>query len=209
MSIEMKITGANPAEIAAHITGLYGMLHIGKAMAAAPVVAEPVQMADAPVAEVKAEGDSGLTPVHQPVEQPVEPPKRGRPKKTAEPAPTIEAKAEPQPEPEKQIDIEEAIAEVKPEPAKPVDEAMIRSAVIKLGNAGKVKAAPEVQEAMRKAVGAAFVELDDAGKSRGLPALPEHKVSMVPAARYAEFLALLERRTAEIDALPAGGWKGV
>lgn len=206
MSIEMKITGANPAEIAAHITGLYGLFALPKAVAAAAVATDNTgpEIAPAPQETVTVATTAA----------PAEPPKpRGRPKKTAEPAPTIEGKAEtpaPAPQPEKQIDLEKAIAEVekKPEPPKEVDEATVRAAIINLANVGKAKAAPDIQEVPRKIVGGAYQALDDAGVARGLPKLAEFKLAAVPAERRAEFLALIEAKTAELNALADGAWKG-
>lgn len=227
MSIEMKITGANPAEIAAAITGLYGMLHIGKLVQPpAPHILDRGEPAPAVNAEAT-QNPAPETTTNAPAEPVAEAPKRGRPKKNAEPVPTIEgqiairdgdttsstaaeARKNLQPEPEKQIDIEEAIAappEPKPEP-RVVDDKMLRNAIINLGNLGKVKAAPDVQEAMRKAVGAAYQEFDAAGVARGEKALPELKLSHIPAERYEEFLAIIERRTATMEALADGTWTG-
>lgn len=196
MSIEMKITGANPAEIAAHITGLYGMLHIGKMMTAA--------MADAPTAAAKPDILEEVARVEKAVDQLAAeaPKKRGRPAK--EPAPVVEAKVE---QPEAQIDLEEAIA-ATPEPPKEVDEPTVRTAIIELANQAKKKAAPNIEDITRKAVGAAYQEFDDAGVARGLPKIAEFKLMHVTPDRRAEFLGIIERRTAAIVALADGTWTG-
>lgn len=225
MQIEMKISGGNPAEIAAAITGLYGMLHIGKMMTAAvadtPAAAAPVETTQNPAPE---------TTTNAPAEPVAEAPKRGRPKKNAEPAaeaavdlpiggpPGTGVGASTAAEArknlvaaEKQIDLEEAIAKVE---AKPADEATVRAAIIKLANTAKQKAAPGVTDIPKKAVGAAYQAFEAAGVARGeqpFPVnngVPEFKLVNVAASRLGEFLELIEARIAGIEALADGTWTG-
>lgn len=205
MSIEMKITGANPAEIAQQITAMYGLFALPKAYTGPALTAAEVG-GPGPIIPAGPQNAAPETTTNVTAEPVAESPKpRGRPKKNPDPAPTIEIKANEAPEPEKQVDIEEAIAEVE---AKEVDEATVRAAIIKLANVGKAKAAPDIQEVPRKIVGGAYQALDDAGVARGLPKLAEFKLAAVPADRRAEFLALIEAKTAELNALADGAWKG-
>lgn len=203
MSIEMKITGANPGEIAQQITAFYGLFALPKAYASVETItadnAGP-EMAPAPQ-ETATVATSAV---------PAEPPKpRGRPKKAAEPAPEPKAEA-PAPEPEKQIDIEEAIAvvEKQPEPPKEIDEETLRKAILALGNAARVKSAPDVPEAMKLAVGTTYKDFEAAGVARGEPKLAEYKAVAIPQPRRQEFIDLFAARTATLNGMADGAWKG-
>ena len=209
MSIEMKITGANPREIAQQITAFYGLFALPKVYSGpAPSTAD---LGPGAIMGVVAEPAIVGAGTDNRAEAVVEPPKpRGRPKKqAAEPAPEPKAEA-PAPEPEKQIDLEEAIAvvEKQPEPPKEIDEETLRKAILALGNAARVKSAPDVPEAMKLAVGTTYKDFEAAGVARGEPKLAEYKAVAIPQPRRQEFIDLFVARTATLNGMADGAWKG-
>jgi len=192
MSIEMKITAADPAELASQIKGLHAMLYIGN------LQAKP--LADAPKNVPADEGvvlvaKPGQTPNRdEPAEPVAEAPRpRGRPRKEAL---VIEAKVETVQQPEVQLDVE-GVDTIEVKEATSDD---VQTAILRLGNTARVKAAPDAKEPMKAAVGAAYQALNDAGVARGEPALPEFKRSAVPPARYGEMVALCDAATAKLEA---------